>query len=94
LDNGAEACFVSRNDLDSSKKHPMIVIVHGGPFGASSFDMFTFLRSLFLMQGYTILILNYRGSTGYGESFMNELLGNIGKNDIEDCIGLIKKALD
>ncbi len=85
---------MSRKDLDAQKKHPMIVIIHGGPFGASSFDMFTFLRAFFLMQGYTLLILNYRGSTGYGESFLNELLGEIGKKDVEDCIGLIKKALD
>ncbi len=46
-----------------------------------------------MMQGYALLILNYRGSTGYGEDFLNSLLGNIGDRDVYDCGELIKLAL-
>jgi acylaminoacyl-peptidase len=89
LDNGAEAYFLRAGDLDESKKYPMLTIVHGGPFSASPRDMFTGLRSLLLLQDITLLIINYRGSIGYGEDFMNELLGNIGVKDVHDCGQLV-----
>ena len=41
-----------------------------------------------------MLIINYRGSLGYGENSLNTLLGNIGVNDVEDCGNLTKKALE
>ena len=40
LDNGADALFLRRGDLDASKKHPMLVLLHGGPFGSSPYQMF------------------------------------------------------
>jgi acylaminoacyl-peptidase len=49
---------------------------------------------MLLMQGYCILAINYRGSTGYGEDSMNSLLGTIGVNDVEDCGELTLSALD
>ena len=45
------------------------------------------------MQGYTLLVVNYRGSIGYGEDFQNELIGNVGKEDVEDCGELLKETL-
>ena len=39
------------------------------------------------------MILNYRGSTSYGEDFLNSLLGNIGDHDVHDCGLLTKLAL-
>jgi len=41
-----------------------------------------------------LLIINYRGSTGYGKDFLDALLGHIGERDVEDCGNLIKLALD
>ena len=35
LDNGVEAMFMRRGDLDPSKRHPMLLLIHGGPFAAS-----------------------------------------------------------
>jgi len=48
---------------------------------------------MLLMQGYCILAINFRGSTGYGEDSMNSLLGTIGVNDVEDCGELTLNAL-
>lgn len=47
-----------------------------------------------MLQGYQLLVVNYRGSTGYGEDFLNSLLGEIGTRDIEDQGNLVKMALE
>jgi acylaminoacyl-peptidase len=72
----------------------MVVIIHGGPFGASPYQMFLQMRNYLLAQGYCLLIVNFRGSIGYGANAMNSLLGNIGINDVEDCGDLTKLALN
>ena len=41
-----------------------------------------------------MLIVNYRGSTGFGKDFIDSLLGHIGSRDVEDCGNLTKKALE
>lgn len=40
LENGAEAMFLRSGDLDKTKKHPMLLVIHGGPFSASPYQMF------------------------------------------------------
>ena len=72
----------------------MITLIHGGPFSASPYHLFLLTRNLYLMQGYCILIVNYRGSIGYGEDSLNSLLGNIGVNDVQDVGDLTKKAIE
>ena len=39
------------------------------------------------------MIINYRGSTGYGEDFFNALISNVGVTDVDDCGHLIQKTL-
>lgn len=46
-----------------------------------------------LAQGYSLLIINFRGSIGYGKNTMDSLLGQCGVNDVEDCGELTLKAL-
>ena len=94
MENGAEGYFIRSTQLDPAKKHPMYIIIHGGPFSRAPQDMFLQMRTFLLLQGYTLLVLNYRGSTGYGETFLNELLGHIGDKDVHDCGQLIKLAMD
>lgn len=62
---------------------PMVVEIHGGPTAASfyRFRLWIYGRATMAAQGYALLSPNYRGSTGYGDKFMVDLVGR--ENDIE-----------
>jgi len=62
---------------------PMVVEIHGGPTAATlyQFRFWIYGRALMPAKGYAVLSPNYRGSTGYGDKFMVELVGH--ENDIE-----------
>ena len=62
---------------------PMVVELHGGPTSATFFHMrfWIYGRTLLAAKGYALLSPNYRGSTGYGDKFMTDLIGR--ENDIE-----------
>ena len=40
------------------------------------------------------MIINFRGSRGYGLKMFNSLIGNVGINDVEDCGELTLKAIE
>jgi len=62
---------------------PMLVQIHGGPTSASTFrfQYWIYGRGIFAAKGYAVFSPNYRGSTGYGDTFMTQLVGR--ENDIE-----------
>ena len=49
LENGAEAMFVRPGDLDRSKKHPMVTLLHGGPFAAYPWHFFSVKINTYLL---------------------------------------------
>ncbi|PYT89936.1 MAG: peptidase S9 family protein [Acidobacteria bacterium] len=57
-------------DFDASKKYPLILEIHGGPFGDYG-DRFDFEKQVWASMGYVVLYTNPRGSTSYGEEFAN-----------------------
>lgn len=66
---------------------------HGGPhscYPASYFSGYTFLVSL----GYNLVLVNFRGSTGFGEDSIQSLPGNIATNDVLDCMACLQAAID
>ena len=62
---------------------PMILELHGGPTAATTLGVryWCYGRTIMPANGYALLSPNYRGSTGYGDKFMIELIGH--ENDIE-----------
>ncbi len=63
---------------------PLVVAIHGGPTTSTDGDMRFDThngRLYFSMAGYAVLLPNYRGSTGYGDKFVTDLIGQ--ENDIE-----------
>ncbi|HYP12990.1 MAG TPA: S9 family peptidase, partial [Bryobacteraceae bacterium] len=51
-------------------KAPMVMLVHGGPWGRDQWG-FSSLVQMLANRGYSVLQVNFRGSTGYGKKFVN-----------------------
>ncbi len=65
--------------FDPSKKYPLIVLIHGGPQGAWSDNWgYRWNPQIFANQGYVVFMPNQRGSTGYGQKFVNDISGDWG----------------
>jgi dipeptidyl aminopeptidase/acylaminoacyl peptidase len=75
---------------------PLLVHIHGGPTSQSMLE-FNLEAQFFTSRGYAYLDVNYRGSTGYGRAYRDELKGNWGIYDIQDAVSgarsLVEKGL-
>ncbi len=68
---------------DGEGPFPTIVSVHGGPEYHNT-DAYDPRRLAYADHGFAVLLVNYRGSTGYGTAFRRALQGNIGFPESED----------
>jgi dipeptidyl aminopeptidase/acylaminoacyl peptidase len=69
--------------FEGTGKPPLIVYVHGGPTSQTPATSNATVQ-FFATRGFAVLVVNYRGSTGYGKTYMNKLRGNWGIYDVED----------
>jgi dipeptidyl aminopeptidase/acylaminoacyl peptidase len=67
---------------------PMVVHLHGGPTAATKyrFRFRIYGRTSLAARGYALFSPNYRGSTGYGDEFMIELVGRENDIDVKDIL--------
>ena len=68
---------------DGDGPFPTIVSVHGGPEYHNT-DAYDARCLAYADHGFAVLLVNYRGSTGYGSAFRHALQGNIGFPESED----------
>ena len=75
-------------DYDGSSKLPLLVNIHGGPTDSEKYCFLFWIygRASFPAKGYAMLAPNYRGSTGYGDKFMTDLVGNENDYDVQDIM--------
>ena len=68
---------------EAGKKYPLVVQTHGGPAAADHFGVsrgYTKYNPVLAGKGYLVLQPNYRGSTGYGDDFLRDMVGSYFKN--------------
>jgi len=67
---------------------PMVVMLHGGPTSATpyQFRFWIYGRTLLPARGIAVLSPNYRGSTGYGDQFLMDLVGRENDVDVLDIL--------
>ena len=80
------------------KKYPLALIIHGGPAGVFS-QSFTGNPSIYIIEyfasnGYAVLRVNPRGSTGYGKDFRFANFKDWGFGDYEDIMSGVDKVID
>ncbi|MGI6574148.1 MAG: S9 family peptidase [Fermentimonas sp.] len=71
--------------FDSSKKYPLILVIHGGPHNMFGYD-FEDRMQLLSSHGYAVLFVNPRGSHGYGQNFSSGTVLNWGGGDYKDLM--------
>lgn len=81
------------NCFDSDGHQPLIVNVHGGPTSQSDVGYDAEVQ-YFVTRGWAVLLVNHRGSTGYGRRYMTALRGNWGVYDVEDAVGGARHLVD
>lgn len=77
----------------SSGRPPLVVLVHGGPT-SQVMAGYSPATQFLATRGYAVLVVNYRGGTGYGREYMLKLRGNWGICDVEDSISGAKYLSD
>src|SRR5262249_49673238 len=77
--------------FDPAKKYPLVQVIHGGPHGATQ-DGFHYRWNLhlFAAPGYVVAGVNFHGSTGFGQAFLESILGAHGDKPFDD----VMKATD
>jgi dipeptidyl aminopeptidase/acylaminoacyl peptidase len=73
--------------FDSAKKYPVKFLIHGGPQGAWG-DAWSYRWNpeLFAANGYVVVMINMRGSTGYGQAIVDGVNGDWGGKPFTDLM--------
>ena len=92
-----EGFMVKPPNFDPSKKYPVKFLIHGGPQSAWGDDWsYRWNPELFASptsstsSGYVVIMINFHGSTGYGQKFVDAISGDWGGAPFEDLM----KGLD
>ncbi len=73
------------------KKYPLVMVIHGGPEGASTVE-FSSLPQLLAAKGFYVFQPNYRGSTNLGDKYQHAIYRNTGKGPGEDVMAGLNKV--
>uniref|UniRef100_A0A8C8A9J7 acylaminoacyl-peptidase n=1 Tax=Oryzias sinensis TaxID=183150 RepID=A0A8C8A9J7_9TELE len=90
LDFGSVLVKPSRPLCDS--RIPLVVFIHGGPHSQFPAEWNSTTAGL-VKLGCAVLMVNYRGSTGFGQDSILSLIGNIGSQDVKDVQRAVLAAL-
>jgi len=86
-----EGFLVKPPNFDPSTKYPVKFLIHGGPQGAWGDDWsYRWNPELLAANGYVVVMINFHGSNGYGQKFMDAVNGDWGGAPYEDLM----KGLD
>jgi dipeptidyl aminopeptidase/acylaminoacyl peptidase len=89
-----QAMLLPPPDFDPAKKYPLLVLLHGGPETMwSNAWSYRWNPEVFSSFGYVTLMINRRGSTGYGQKFTDEISGDWGGKAYGDVMTGVDYAL-
>ncbi|MBU9723233.1 MULTISPECIES: alpha/beta hydrolase family protein [Bacillaceae] len=71
------------SNIIAKKKYPAIILLHGGPHKQDR-PSFNPLKKLLVKQGFVVICPNISGSTGYGKTYEESILGGWGGQDLDE----------
>ncbi|MFA9453540.1 MAG: prolyl oligopeptidase family serine peptidase, partial [Candidatus Aminicenantaceae bacterium] len=90
-DKNVHGLLVKPPAFDPSRKYPLVMLIHGGPQGAWMDNFhFRWNAQMFASPGYVVAMINFHGSTGYGQEFTDSISGDWGGKPYID----LEKGLD
>ncbi|XP_012681629.1 acylamino-acid-releasing enzyme [Clupea harengus] len=87
-----EALLLKPKESKEGVKLPLIVIPHGGPHSVITAD-WLLSTAVFCKMGFALLLVNYRGSTGFGQDSIYSLPGKVGTQDVLDVQFAVESVL-
>ena len=89
-----EAMLIRPPNFDAKKKYPLLVLLHGGPqtMWSNSWG-YRWNEQVFAAPGYVALLINRRGSTGYGQKFTDEITNDWGGKAYVDVMDGVDAAI-
>ena len=83
---------LSINYNKNKNNKPLIYLIHGGPNSNYPLIYSKFI-SILISLDFDVLVVNYPGSSGFGQDYLNKLNGNIGDLDVNCCGEFMKSFL-
>ncbi|KAH0629992.1 hypothetical protein JD844_012520 [Phrynosoma platyrhinos] len=87
-----EAILLRPTQVPETGKIPLVVSPHGGPHSVFT-TSWTLYPAVLCRMGFAVLLVNYRGSLGFGQDCVDSLLGNVGTQDVNDVQFCVEKVL-
>lgn len=84
------AYLFQATDKRGVKGHPLLIMVHGGVHGDMTATYWPFIREA-VERGYVVITPDYRGSTGYGKEFLEEI--DYGGYEVDDAMSAYDYAV-
>jgi dipeptidyl aminopeptidase/acylaminoacyl peptidase len=88
----SQGWLVMPTGFTAGRKYPLVLYIHGGPWSMYNVG-FSWPWQNFASQGYAVLYMNPRGSTGYGQDFVNGIQYSYPGKDYDDLMAGVDAAL-
>ncbi len=77
--------MVKPANFDPSQRYPVAFLIHGGPQGSFDNDFhYRWNPQIYTAAGYAAVMIDFHGSTGYGQAFTDAISGDYGGKPLED----------
>ncbi len=84
--HGLEIPYLLTLPAGRDSPFPLVLLPHGGPIGVADRNSFDPVAQLLAFEGYAVLQVNYRGSSGYGDDFLNAGKKEWGAKILDDIL--------